>query len=168
MQRPFERDLSPSAALRFLLVAFSHFIMSDSVARKLRLSTTATHLVLHNRTLSRENVQQLKAVLRQNTVLESLDLTSSGLGSAGLVPIAPVLYRSTSIKVLDLTNNRVHDIESANVLRELIRRNKTITSLCIAGNAFGLNAAAVRSIAVGVRSSRTLQQLDFRFCRLGD
>jgi Ran GTPase-activating protein (RanGAP) involved in mRNA processing and transport len=142
--------------------------MSDSVAQQLRRSTTVTHLDLCGYVLSRENVQQLKAVLRQNTVLEYLDLTSSDLGSADLAEIAPVLYRNTSIKALDLTNNDLDGIESSNALRELILRNNTITSLCIARNGFGRNATAVRSIADGMRSNTTLQQLDLRTCGLGD
>jgi Ran GTPase-activating protein (RanGAP) involved in mRNA processing and transport len=142
--------------------------MSDTVARKLELSTTVTNLVLHYCVLSRENVQQLKAVLRRNTALESLDLTTSGIGSAGLAEIAPVLYRYTSIKSLDLSQNGLHDIESANVLCELIRRNKTITSLCFTRYDFGRNAAAVRSIADGVRSNTTLKQLDLSRCGLDD
>jgi Ran GTPase-activating protein (RanGAP) involved in mRNA processing and transport len=142
--------------------------MSDSVAQQLRLSTAVTNLVLHYRDLSRENVQQLKAVLRRNTALESLVLTGSALGSAGLAEIAPVLYCNTSIKSLDLKDNGLDDIESANVLRELIRRNKTITSLSIAHNAFGRNAAAVQSIAEGVRSNTTLQKLYLSRCGLDD
>jgi Ran GTPase-activating protein (RanGAP) involved in mRNA processing and transport len=142
--------------------------MSDSVAQQLRLSTTVTHLAIRYSVLSRENVQQLKAVLRQNTALESLDLELSGLGSAGLIEIAPVLYCNTSIKVINLENNRLDDIESANVLRELIRRNETITKLCIANNAFGRDIAAVRSIMDGVRSNTTLQQLDLGRCELGN
>jgi hypothetical protein len=50
----------------------------------------------------------------------------------------------------------------------LIRRNKTITSLCLARSFFGRNAAAVRSIADGVRSNTTLQQVDLRYCALYD
>jgi Ran GTPase-activating protein (RanGAP) involved in mRNA processing and transport len=142
--------------------------MSDSVAQKLRLSTTGINLDLRGSVLSGENVQQLKAVLRENTALESLILESVRIGSAVLAEIAPVLYRNTSIKVLNLTNNGLHDIESANVLRELIRRNETITSLCIAHNAFGRNTAAVRSIADGVRSNATLQQLALGWCGLYD
>jgi Ran GTPase-activating protein (RanGAP) involved in mRNA processing and transport len=119
--------------------------------------------------LSRENVQQLKSMLRQNTALESLDLTSNVLGSAGLAEIAPVLYRNTSVKALELINNGLDDIDSANLLCELrIRRNRTITSLCIAHNAFGGNAAAVRSSADGVRSNLTLQKLDIGYCGLDD
>jgi Ran GTPase-activating protein (RanGAP) involved in mRNA processing and transport len=81
-----------------------------------------------------------------------------------------LLQRSTatSIKSLDLSHNGLHDIESATVLRELISRNKTITSLSIAQNAFGINAAATLSIVEGVRSNKALQQLDLSVCRLGD
>jgi Ran GTPase-activating protein (RanGAP) involved in mRNA processing and transport len=80
-----------------------------------------------------------------------------------------VLYRNTSIKTLDRTKNRLgDDIESANVLRELIRHNKTITSLCIAHNFFGRNPAAARSIADGIRSDTTLQKLDLGYCGLDD
>jgi Ran GTPase-activating protein (RanGAP) involved in mRNA processing and transport len=107
-------------------------------------------------------------MLRRNTTLESLDLTSSALGNAGIAEIAPVLYRNTSIKALDLTNNGLHDMESASALCELFRRNKTITSLCIADNSFGRNAAAVRSILDGVRSNTTLQQLNLSSCGLDD
>jgi hypothetical protein len=138
------------------------------VMRELGCNTTDTNLAIRDSSLSCENVQQLKAVLRQNTALESLDLRSSALGSAGLVEIIPVLYRNTSINALDLTNNDLDNIESVNVLRELIRRNKTITSLCIDRNTFGRNAAAVRSIADGVRSHTTLQQLDLSTCELDD
>jgi Ran GTPase-activating protein (RanGAP) involved in mRNA processing and transport len=82
--------------------------------------------------------------------------------------IASGLYGNTSITSVDLTNNGLDDIESANVLRELIRRNKTITSLCLAHNCFGRNTAAIRSIADGVRSNTTLQQVDLSGCGLDD
>jgi hypothetical protein len=146
----------------------SNIVDLNPVIRELGRNTTVTNLVISESVLSRENVQQLKAMLRQNTVLQSLDLISSALGSAGLAEIAPVLYRNTSIKTLDLSENRLDNIESANVLRELIRRNKTITSLCIAHNAFGRNAAVVRSIFDGVRSNSTLQKLDLSTCGLDD
>jgi Ran GTPase-activating protein (RanGAP) involved in mRNA processing and transport len=139
-----------------------------AVIQELGRNTTVTNLAIRYSVLSRENVQQLKFMLRRNAALESLDLTSSALGSAGLAEIAPVLYRNTSIKSLDLTNNGLHNIESASALRELIRRNKTITSLSIAHNALGRNAAAAGSILDGVRSNTTLQQLDLQYCRLDD
>jgi Ran GTPase-activating protein (RanGAP) involved in mRNA processing and transport len=79
-----------------------------------------------------------------------------------------VLYRNTSIKSLDLSHNGLDDIESTNLVRELICRNKTIRSLCIAANAFGRNAAATQSIFEGLRSNTALQQLDLGACGLDD
>jgi chromosome segregation ATPase len=46
------------------------------VLRELGGNTTVTNLAIREGTLSRENVQQLKSMLRQNTVLKSLSLRS--------------------------------------------------------------------------------------------
>jgi hypothetical protein len=138
------------------------------VMQELGHRTTVTKLAIRHSVLSREDVQQLKVVLHQNMALQSLDLTSSALGSAGLAESAPALYRNTSIKSLDPSQNGLDNIESADVLRELIRRNKMITSFCLASNAFGLNPAATRSIAEGLRSNTALQQLGLINCKLDD
>jgi hypothetical protein len=124
----------------------------QELGRNIRL----THLTIRRSVLSRENVQQLKGVLRRNTALESLDMRLSRLGSAGLAEIAPMLYRNVSVKSLDLSHNGLDDIEYANVLGELIRRNKTIACLCIASNSFTRDAAAARSNAGGVRINTSL------------
>jgi Ran GTPase-activating protein (RanGAP) involved in mRNA processing and transport len=145
-----------------------HTVGLHPVLQELARNTTVTNLAIRNSVLSREDVQQLTAALRQNTALQYLDLTSSHLGSAGLAEIAPALYRNTSIKTLDLTTNGLDDIESANILRELLRRNKTITSIYLSDNTFGLNAAATRSILEGVRSNTALQQLGLLRCGLDD
>jgi hypothetical protein len=86
----------------------------------------------------------------------------------GLAEIGPVLCRNTSIKTLYLSNNGLEDVESANFLRELLRRNKTITSLYLSENPFGGNAAATQSILEGVRSNTALQLLDLSYCGLSD
>jgi Ran GTPase-activating protein (RanGAP) involved in mRNA processing and transport len=125
-------------------------------------------LAIRNSKRSRENFQQLTAVLRRNAALLSLDLTSSAFGSAGLVEISPALYRNKSIKTLDLASNGLDGMKSANALREVLRRNKTITSLCLTNNAFGRNVAAARSIFEGLRSNTSLQQLDLGGCGLSD
>jgi Ran GTPase-activating protein (RanGAP) involved in mRNA processing and transport len=144
----------------------THTAGFHALMQELEHNATITNLAIRESVLSRENVQQLKAVLRQNTALQSLDLTSSALGSAGLAEISLGLYHNTSIKTLDLSTNGLGDIESANVLRELIRRNQTITSLSIARNFFGGNAAKVRSILEGVSSNTALRQLDLSLCGL--
>jgi Ran GTPase-activating protein (RanGAP) involved in mRNA processing and transport len=138
------------------------------VLQELGCNTTVTDLSIRDSVLSRENVQQVKSVLRHNTALRSLNLASCALESAGLADIAPVLYRNSSVKTLDLSNNSLDEVESANLLRELLRRNRTITSICLAENTFGGSAAAARSIFEGFRCNTALQQLDLTDCGLGD
>jgi Ran GTPase-activating protein (RanGAP) involved in mRNA processing and transport len=118
--------------------------------------------------LSGDNIQQLKTMLRRNTVLQELDLTGDGLGSTGLAEIASALYRNTSIQGLHVSVNGLDDLASANGLRELLRRNKTITRLFLDHNTFGNNIAAVRSIADGLRINTTLEVLDLASCLLGE
>jgi Ran GTPase-activating protein (RanGAP) involved in mRNA processing and transport len=146
----------------------THTVGLHPVLRELGRNTTVTNLTIGDSVLGRDSVQQLKAVVRQNTALQHLILRGNRLRNAGLAEIAPVLYRNTSIKSLDLSHNSLDDIESASLLRQLIRRNKTITSLCLAGNAFGRNAAAARDILESMCSNTALQQLDLSVCGLGD
>jgi hypothetical protein len=139
-----------------------------AVMQKLGRNTTVTSFTICASVLSRDNVQQLKSMLRRNTALASVVLASNYMGSAAVVDIASALYRNTSVKVLDLARNRLHDIEAVNVLRELMRRNKTITRLGIGANFFGSNIPAVRIIAEGVRSNATLQHLGLENGGLND
>jgi hypothetical protein len=59
--------------------------------------------------------------------------------------IAPALYRGINVGLLIFPKMASDDVESANGLRELIRRNETITSCVLLIIAFGFNAAATRS-----------------------
>jgi Ran GTPase-activating protein (RanGAP) involved in mRNA processing and transport len=138
------------------------------VMRELGHNTTLTSLTIRDSGLNHESVQELQAMLRQNTTLQYLSLHYNRLLSAGLAEIAPALYHNTSIKSLDLSRNSLDEIESANLLRELIRRNKTITSLSLAKNAFGRNSTATGIILEGLRSNTALQHLDLGSCELDD
>jgi Ran GTPase-activating protein (RanGAP) involved in mRNA processing and transport len=131
-------------------------------------NTTILKMVVIYASLSRDNIQQVKAMLRRNTVLQNLDLTANALGSAGLAEIASALYRNTSIQVLHVSKNGLDDLAAANTLRELLRRNKTITTLRMDNNAFGSNVVAVRCIAAGFRTNTTLQVLGLNNCELDD
>jgi hypothetical protein len=44
---------------------------------------------------------------------QTLPLTYSNLDSAGLVELAPALYRNTSLKVLDMLYSLLNDVECA-------------------------------------------------------
>jgi Ran GTPase-activating protein (RanGAP) involved in mRNA processing and transport len=59
-------------------------------------------------------------------------------------------------------------MESAEILRDIIRRNKTITTLDLSGNTFGRTPGAVDCIAEGLGSNLTLLKIDLSRCDLGD
>jgi hypothetical protein len=85
-----------------------------------------------------------------------------------LVEFAPGLYHNTYIKVLDLSWNNFGDVESAEILRDIFRSNKTITTIEISGNRFGQTTGAVECIADGLGSNSTLLKIDLSRCNLRD
>jgi Ran GTPase-activating protein (RanGAP) involved in mRNA processing and transport len=140
----------------------------ESFMQGMRRNTTVLKMAINGLPLSRDNVQQLKAMLRHNTVLEDLNLAGAALLSTGLAELTSALYRNTNIQGLDLSHIILDEVSVANALRELLRRNKTITRLSVAMSDFGRSVAVVRCITDGLRSNTTLQVLDLSFCRLDD
>jgi hypothetical protein len=82
---------------------------------------TLTKLGLHGYRLGRDEARLLQMALCSTPSLQSLDLARN---SFELAELAPALYRNTSIKVLDISGNWLHDMMSAELLRDIIRRNK--------------------------------------------
>jgi Ran GTPase-activating protein (RanGAP) involved in mRNA processing and transport len=103
-----------------------------------------------------------------NTVLECLNVSGTGLGSAGLAEIAAGLYRNTTLKRLDLSDNDLGDLTSAKSIKDLLRRNKSLTTLYIKNIFFGRTVGTVECITQGLRGSRCLETIDLSNCMLGD
>jgi Ran GTPase-activating protein (RanGAP) involved in mRNA processing and transport len=59
-------------------------------------------------------------------------------------------------------------MESVKILRDIIRRNKTMTSLVLSGNYFGRTAGAVDCIMGGVSRNTTLLKINLSNCSLRD
>jgi Ran GTPase-activating protein (RanGAP) involved in mRNA processing and transport len=127
-----------------------------------------TKLRLHGCSLGRDEARLLGMALCNTPSLETLNLARTTLGSAGLAELAPALYRNTSIKVLDLSDNNLIDMESARLLRGIIRRNKTMTALDVSGNIFGQTTGAFECIAYELGSNSTLLKINLSSCRLGN
>jgi hypothetical protein len=153
---------------RFKGSTVEQMVCYESFMLEMGRNGTILKMVIAQVPLSNDNAQQLKAMLRRNTVLEDLDLNENYFGSAGFPEITSALYGNTSIQGLNVSTNELDDLVAANTLRELLRRNKTITRLCMDNNTFGSNAAAVRCIADGFRANTTLQELDLSYCELND
>jgi Ran GTPase-activating protein (RanGAP) involved in mRNA processing and transport len=129
---------------------------------------TLTKLRLKGCPLGPEYARLLRLALCNIPSLQSLDLTLSTLRSAELAEIAPALYRNTSIKVLDIGWNHLNGMESAALLRDILRSNKTMTALDLSGNRFGQTTGAVEYIADGLGSNSTLLKIYLSDCALRD
>jgi Ran GTPase-activating protein (RanGAP) involved in mRNA processing and transport len=127
-----------------------------------------TKLELRNCPLGHGEVRELRLALCNTPCLHSLVLETCTLGNTGLAELAPALYRNTSIKELDISENNLIDLKSAILLREVLRRNKTVTTLDLSRNVFGETNGAVQCIADGLGSNSTLLKIDLSRCALGD
>jgi hypothetical protein len=129
---------------------------------------TLTELRLRYCRLGCDEARLLRMALCNIPILQRLDLAGNDLGSDGLAELAPALYRNTSIKVLNLSGNDLMDIESAEILRDILHSNKTMTALDLSRNGLGRTTGAVDGIADGLGSNSTLLKIDLSNCCLGD
>jgi Ran GTPase-activating protein (RanGAP) involved in mRNA processing and transport len=143
-----------------------------SVLQALARRPTLTKLALRRVRLGRDEAILLRMALCNTPSLQSLVLIRNTLCSVGLAELAPTLYRNTSIKELDLTGNDLSNMESAEIVRDILRRNKTITTLVLSrnpfGNRFGQTTGAVECIADGLGSNSTLLKIKLFDCCLRD
>jgi hypothetical protein len=138
------------------------------VLRALGCRPMFTKLGLRYYHLGRDDARLLQLALRNIPSLQTLNLACNALRSDGLAELAPALYCNTSIKVLDISNNNLNDMKSAEILRGIIRRNKTITTIVLSNNIFGQTTGAVDCIADGLGSNSTLLNIDLTRCALGN
>jgi hypothetical protein len=68
------------------------------------------------------------------------------MGSAELAEVAPALCRNTSIEVLDIARNSLNGMDSAVILRDILRSDKTITTLDLSRKSFWETPGAVECI----------------------
>jgi hypothetical protein len=85
-----------------------------------------------------------------------------------LAELSQALYHNASIKVLDMSGNNLKDMESAELLRDIIRRNKAFTTLDLSGNIFGQTTGAIECIVDGLGSNSTLLKINLSSCCLTD
>jgi Ran GTPase-activating protein (RanGAP) involved in mRNA processing and transport len=127
-----------------------------------------TKLGLRNLSLGHDEARLLRMVLCNTPSLQSLVLVNNLLGTAGLAELAPSLYRNTSIKELDISENNLTDMESATLLRDILRCNESMTALDLSRNAFGETTGADECIVDGLGSNSTLLKIDLSMCNLFD
>jgi Ran GTPase-activating protein (RanGAP) involved in mRNA processing and transport len=138
------------------------------VLKALGCRPTLTRLTLRGCRIGSGEVRLLQKALFSIPSLQSLALTGGTLENAGLADIAPALYHNTSIKELVLSSNMLDHLDSAILLRDIIRRNKTVTTLDLSWNKLGRTVGAVECVGDGLGSNSTLLKIELRGCALGD
>jgi hypothetical protein len=118
-----------------------------------------TKLGLCSVRLGRDEAREIGMVLCNTSSLQSLNLACCTLGSTGLEELAPVLYRNTSIKVLDMSDNNLIDMESTEILRFILRRNKTLICLGISS---GVRPALLSVLQMGWAATQRYRRLTFQ------
>jgi hypothetical protein len=151
----------------YISVERSPIIGLTSVLHALARRPTLTKLELSCCNLGRDEARLLRLALCNIPSLQSLVLTYGTL-AAGLTELAPALYRNTSIKVLDISKNNLIDMQSAEILRDILRHNKTMTALNLSANFFGRIVGAVECITEGMGGNSTLLKIDLSSCEMGD
>jgi Ran GTPase-activating protein (RanGAP) involved in mRNA processing and transport len=139
-----------------------------SVLQALARRPTLTKLALRRVRLDRDDARLIRLALCNIPSLQSLALTEGTLGTAELAELAPALYHNTSIKVLDMSGNNLFEMESAEIFRDILRSNKTMTALNLSWSNFGETTGAAECIADGLGSNSTLLKIDLSGCALGD
>ena len=132
------------------------------VLQALACRPTLTKLELRCCPLDRDEARLLQLALCNIPSLQSL------IRSAELAELAPSLYSNTSIKELNMPCKGFDNIESARLLRDILRRNKTMTALDLSRNAFGETTGAGECIVDGLCSNSTLLKIDLSYCTLRD
>jgi Ran GTPase-activating protein (RanGAP) involved in mRNA processing and transport len=140
----------------------------EPLFRGIARNSTVRQLTVKDYVLGLDQAEQLKRLLQQKTLISFLDVSGASLGSAGLAEIAAGLYRNTTLTRLEISNNALVNEDSAKILKDLLRRNKSLTVLWLQKNPFGRSPSAVRCIAQGLRENKSLRSIDLSHCRLGD
>jgi Ran GTPase-activating protein (RanGAP) involved in mRNA processing and transport len=143
------------------------------VLQALGRKTSLTKLTIAGCRLRFYQTRLLETVLRKNQKLQSLNLTSKYLETCDLAELGPALCNHASVTSLNVSYNGADDIgmASAEVLGEIISRNKTMTKLVMYGSRFGgpsTSPTVVRCISDGLCSNTSLQEFILTNCQLGD
>jgi len=115
-----------------------------------------TNLNLNIRRFDTDMLVALATALEGNTVLHTLNLTSS-LVKASLFPVVRILAVHSSLKILHLSYNRISDGDEIAALARALERNHSLTELYLDHNEIDAGGASI--LANVLRENETLQVL---------
>ncbi|CAF3664402.1 unnamed protein product [Rotaria sordida] len=109
----------------------------ETIIKRALIEKECTKLDLGSNSITSKGASVLADALKYNTTLEELDFHNNRISDLGVYSLAKVLSASDSIlKALGLGSNGITD-NGAEYLAEMLKINRTITWLALAGNQIG-------------------------------
>ena len=131
----------------------------------LKSNTTVTKLDLSSNYIGDVGAAGLAEALKSNTTLTVLKLSDNDIGDAGAAGLAEALKSDTTVTVLKLSYNDIGDAGAAD-LAEALNSNTAVTVLKLCSNYIGDAGAA--SLAETLKSNTTLIVLNMSDNDIGD
>ena len=127
-----------------------------SIVSALSQITTLTELNLKNNLLSEVVVDELSSAIKNNKLIETLNLSGNNLKTNGIIRIAQPLSVISNLKVLNIQNNQITE-GAADAIAIAILSNRKLEELYLGSNNL---AAGVIKIATALQYLTTLKVLD--------
>mmetsp|Transcript_572 Transcript_572/g.701 ORF Transcript_572/g.701 Transcript_572/m.701 type:complete len:394 (-) Transcript_572:3586-4767(-) len=116
--------------------------------------------------LEDSGIEMVAEYLKRSTIIESVALKQNRItGGDGATALAEVLRRNNSIKVLDISNNRI-EAEGIAKIDEALATNNTLEELGISDNSLGAEGVAnMRNMIV---NNRSLKKIMLQYNNIGE
>ena len=135
------RVINKNSGLEEIFLSDINFKSSGIILQALKKNVKIGFLKLNNNTLTRQAVENLASVIKNNCNLETLALHSNALGPSATV-ILRALKVSTKLKRLNLNDNSMTR-QVAEDLANVIKNNSNLEMLCLRNNELGLSAIKI-------------------------
>lgn len=141
----------------------------QALVDEIKASATITDLNLENNAIGDEGATIIAELLKTDTTLSRINLKSTQMGDTGVRALAQVGRHNNSLVHLDLEDNKFSetgkqylDIINADLVRNYIRKNPTLTTLKLSNH----SNAGIRSLVELLKFTPMLTDLNFENNRM--
>lgn len=169
-QKHGKRSISPSYGIRKTKMR-----LDDRVLMKLQSNDTSIKAIrlnfvndedADNVTLDGDiDARKVANALKRNTTLKYLDLSENRIGDEGAIAISEALKENISLTGLKLASNRISS-DGAKAIADMLTVNKSLRRLWLNSNNIGSSGA--KALASALKRNKSIYDLDLRWDAIGD
>ena len=138
---------------------------TTTLAEKLKENTILQHLDVGRNSIGVRGATALAELLKENRTLQELRVSFNSIGKGGATALAEVLKENRMLQKLSVIGNFIGD-GGATALAEMLKENRTLQQLDVSGNSIGEGGAT--ALAEMLKENKTLQQLDIGYNSIGE